>query len=251
MGAASGLPVADDLGSGALVDLPTSSATNPRSARRCAPASTWCASAATSCWAGPRPASCWAAPRPSRPLKRHPLARAVRVDKMTLAALEGTLLLYRDPEAAREPPSPPCATWSGRRPRPRLWPRAVLRAAAGGAATTRAWRRSWRWSHAAKAGGGSLPLLEIPSHAVTVRLPGAVGRSGGPGSRSSGRAAAGGRAAWPRTPCYLDVLALAECEMPLLVEAVAVGAQPGGLAWGLETRCSWRRPSLGPGQGHA
>ena len=33
-------------------------------------------------------------------LRRHPLQRAVRADKLTLAALEGTLGLYLDPERA-------------------------------------------------------------------------------------------------------------------------------------------------------
>ena len=75
---------------------------------RCRRGPTWSASAGTSCWADRRRASCWAG-ADHRQLRKHPLARAVRVDKMTLAALEGTLLLYQEPERAA-PRYPCCAT---------------------------------------------------------------------------------------------------------------------------------------------
>ena len=89
-------------------------------------------------------------------LRRHPLQRAVRADKLTLAALEGTLALYLDPErAAREVP--------------------VLRMAAETAEAVRA--RAERLAEAvggeveetvARIGGGALPLAELPSFACAV-----------------------------------------------------------------------------------
>ena len=97
-------------------------------------------------------------------LKKHPLARALRVDKMTLAALEGTLLLYQDRERAlREIPTlrhlerGPAATEALAR---RLL--AQLETSCQGRAGLRVEPSTGR------AGGGSLPLLEIPSHAVVV-----------------------------------------------------------------------------------
>jgi L-seryl-tRNA(Ser) seleniumtransferase len=91
--------------------------------------------------------------------RAHPLARALRLDKLGLAALEATLRLYRDPEAARrEIPVLAMLTVAD----DVLRARAERLAAAVGGEIVQA---------TARVGGGALPLLELPGPAVA--LPGA------------------------------------------------------------------------------
>jgi L-seryl-tRNA(Ser) seleniumtransferase len=89
-------------------------------------------------------------------LRRHPLQRALRADKLTLAALEGTLSLYLDPErAGRELPvlrmldEPPEAV--------RARAERLARLTGGTVEGT-----------VARVGGGALPLAELPSFACAV-----------------------------------------------------------------------------------
>jgi L-seryl-tRNA(Ser) seleniumtransferase len=89
-------------------------------------------------------------------LRRHPLHRALRIDKLGLAALEGTLLAYLDPERAlRDVP--------------------VLRMLHEDSSLIRS--RAERLASAvggeleetvARVGGGALPLAELPSFACAV-----------------------------------------------------------------------------------
>jgi L-seryl-tRNA(Ser) seleniumtransferase len=101
-------------------------------------------------------------------IKANPLNRALRIDKLTLAALEATLRLYRD-EAAAVAQIPTLRMIvrpaeeleaDARRLAEQLEalddPRLDVRVAAG----------------LAKAGGGALPLLDIPSRCVHVRFQG-------------------------------------------------------------------------------
>jgi L-seryl-tRNA(Ser) seleniumtransferase len=97
--------------------------------------------------------------------RRHPLARAVRLDKLSLAALAATLRAYLDPkEAWEEIPvlrllaEPPTAR---RRKAARL--SRALRPLVGGAATVAVVPTS------GEVGGGSLPGAAIPSFAVSLR----------------------------------------------------------------------------------
>lgn len=105
-------------------------------------------------------------------IRKNPLNRALRIDKLTLAALEGTLRLYRDEaEAVREIPTLRQLT----QPEDALRPRAealARRLASLGDPRLEATiaRRS------SKAGGGSLPLLDLPSPCVEVRLRGVSAR---------------------------------------------------------------------------
>ncbi len=149
---ASSLPLVDDLGSGALLefsDEPTAHAS-------------LAAGADLVCFSGDKllggPQAGIVAGRADlvEQLRRHPLHRALRIDKLSLAAVEGTLLLYLDPQRAlaevpvlrmlREPPD----TVRARAER-------LAAAVSGDVEET-----------VARVGGGALPLHELPSFACAV-----------------------------------------------------------------------------------
>ncbi|HET7648947.1 MAG TPA: L-seryl-tRNA(Sec) selenium transferase [Gaiellaceae bacterium] len=146
------LPLLDDLGSGALVEL------SDEPTARAALA----AGADLVCFSGDKllggPQAGVVAGRADlvERLRRHPLHRALRIDKLSLAALEGTLLLYLEPERAlaevpvlrmlHEPPEAVRARAER------------LAAAAGGEVE----------ETVARVGGGALPLAELPSFACAV-----------------------------------------------------------------------------------
>jgi len=85
-------------------------------------------------------------------LRRHPLQRAVRADKLTLAALEGTLAAYRRGEVT------PVLRML-QEPAEAVRARAERLAAATGGQVEET---------VARAGGGALPLAEIPSYACAL-----------------------------------------------------------------------------------
>ncbi len=87
------MPLVDDLGSGTLLDLVRfgSAARADRLARRSRMAPTSSHSPATSCSADRRPASSSAAATSIARVNRNPLKRALRIDKIRLAAIEATL----------------------------------------------------------------------------------------------------------------------------------------------------------------
>ncbi|HSO19509.1 MAG TPA: L-seryl-tRNA(Sec) selenium transferase, partial [Desulfosarcina sp.] len=97
-------------------------------------------------------------------IKQNPITRALRIDKLTLAALESTLRLYRDEsQAMAHIPTLQMMTVSD----------AVLAGRAERLCARLQGIADPRLSFAreqvlSRIGGGSLPLLELPSHAVAV-----------------------------------------------------------------------------------
>jgi L-seryl-tRNA(Ser) seleniumtransferase len=89
-------------------------------------------------------------------LRRHPLQRALRADKLTLAALEGTLTLYLDPgRALREIPVLRML-------------REPVEAARARAERLASLVRGTVEETVARVGGGALPLVELASFACAV-----------------------------------------------------------------------------------
>jgi L-seryl-tRNA(Ser) seleniumtransferase len=201
-----GVPVIDDVGSGVLADEIETLREEPavrRSVR---------AGAALVCFSGdkllggPQAGLMVGRADAVAAARRHPLARALRLDKLGLAALEATLRLYRDPDRAR-----------------REIPVLAMLTADDGTLRTRAGRLAAAIGPAAaivpavaRVGGGALPLLELPGPAVAV--------GGAPPDELAARLRAAdppviGRIEDDRL--LLDVRTLADDEIPLVARALS------------------------------
>ena len=144
-----GLVLVDDLGSGALVDVgdePTARASLS------AGADLVCFSG-DKLLGGPQAGIVVGRGELVERLRRHPLQRALRADKLTLAALEGTLRL------ALETPDEVPVLRMLREPAESVRARAERLAALVGGEVEET---------IARAGGGALPLTELPSYACAV-----------------------------------------------------------------------------------
>ena len=188
-----GLPLVDDQGSGALVELPG----EPTAKESLAAGADLVCFSGDKLLGGPQAGIVVGRADLVEQLRRHPLQRAMRADKLTLAALEGTLRLYLDaPE--RIP---------------------VLRMLTQDVSTVRA--RAERLASlvdgtveetVGRVGGGALPLAELPSFACAIEE-GLVGplRQGTPpviGVVRDGK-------------LLLDCLTLADTEVDVVAAAVA------------------------------
>jgi L-seryl-tRNA(Ser) seleniumtransferase len=151
-----GVPVVDDVGSGVLGDETGALAGEPPVRRSVRAGAALVSFSADKLLGGPQAGVLVGEHDAIAACRRHPLARAVRIDKLSLAALEATLALHRDPELARRE-LPVLAMLEA--PRAELEARASALAAAAGGEVVEA---------VAKVGGGALPLLELPGPAVAV-----------------------------------------------------------------------------------
>jgi len=161
LGAEHGLPVMDDLGSGALLDTTRFGLMHEPMVQE-----SIAAGAAVVCFSGdkllggPQAGIIVGRAEYVEPLKRHPLARALRADKLCLAALQATLLHYLKDEATEQVP---------------VW-RMIAAPLAEIERRARRWRQSLRRRGIAveivdgesTVGGGSLPGEILPTKLVML-----------------------------------------------------------------------------------
>jgi L-seryl-tRNA(Ser) seleniumtransferase len=161
-----GVPVIDDVGSGRLASQPAPIGGGAGRALQDEPpvARSVAAGAALVCCSGdkllggPQAGLIVGRREAVTAARAHPLARALRIDKLSLAALEATLRVYRDPErAVRE--IPVLAMLAAEPETLRARAEAIAGAIGRGARVVTA---------SAKVGGGALPLLELEGPAVAL-----------------------------------------------------------------------------------
>jgi L-seryl-tRNA(Ser) seleniumtransferase len=151
-----GPPVIDDVGSGVLADDVELLADEPPVRRSVAAGAAVVAFSGDKLLGGPQAGVLVGRRAAIEACRRHPLARALRIDKLSLAALEATLGLYRDPAAARRALPVLAMLEAGGE---ELAARARVLAEATGGRVIEA---------TARVGGGALPLLELSGPVVAL-----------------------------------------------------------------------------------
>jgi L-seryl-tRNA(Ser) seleniumtransferase len=206
-----GALVIDDLGSGALADLPlfVDEPSARESLRRGVDIVTF---SGDKLLGGPQAGLALGTSAAIARLRTHPLARAVRIDKLNLAALDALLRLYLDPlRVVERVPTLALLTQS----RETLGERAArLRQAIGAGEVV---------ASVARAGAGALPVAELPSVAVAL-APGAGGADELAGRLRRGSPAVLGYLRDDRL--LLDVLTVRDHEIVDLAGAVLAALAP-------------------------
>jgi L-seryl-tRNA(Ser) seleniumtransferase len=152
-----GVPVIDDIGSGVLLDSYVT-AEEPAIRRSVAAGAALVCCSGDKLLGGPQAGLMAGRTDAVAAAREHPLARAMRIDKLSLAALEATLSLYLDPGRARREIRVLAMLEESEET---LTARAsqLADAIGGGARLVRS---------TARAGGGALPLLELEGPAVAL-----------------------------------------------------------------------------------
>jgi L-seryl-tRNA(Ser) seleniumtransferase len=160
-----GLPVVHDLGSGLMLALDAYGLMGePTAATALASGASLVLMSGDKLLGGPQAGIILGAANLIAKLRKNPFARAMRVDKLTLSALEATLRLYLEPERAlREIPVLAMLTVRVSELQSRAQGISARLAANGIAAEVVA--------SSASVGGGAFPTAAIPS--IAIRVPGA------------------------------------------------------------------------------
>ncbi|MFC1578108.1 L-seryl-tRNA(Sec) selenium transferase [Thermodesulfobacteriota bacterium] len=169
LGARHGVPVMEDLGSGTFIDFSKYGLVKEPTVQDSVAAGTDIVTfSGDKLLGGPQAGIIVGKKSTVDQIKQNPLARALRIDKLTLAALESTLRLYRDEEKAVG-----------------MIPTLQMLTMNIGEIETRAsilveelkniGKSSLEISliqRSSRAGGGALPLLDLPSRCLRIRLQG-------------------------------------------------------------------------------
>ena len=153
-----GVPVVDDLGSGALASQLEVLADEPDVRDSIRAGVTLATFSGDKLLGGPQAGILVGRREAISLAARHPLARALRIDKLSLSALAATLNLYLDPQQAER--EIPVLAMLRASPEALMLRAERIRVAAGDGAEI--------VTGESRVGGGALPLLELPGPVVSV-----------------------------------------------------------------------------------